>query len=141
MGSEELHLRPSRRKPGDQPRAQPPSIGERILVSAPGRYLFIITRDLSNDPSAQYLLRRALSSDRRGARVTVVLRERALGCLTLQEEQVLVTRLLTSGVRLFAQCAHAPAYERDGVCIPIASLNDGELADLLLDNGVESHWC
>jgi hypothetical protein len=54
---------------------------------------------------------------------------------------VLVTRLLTSGVRLFAQCAPARAYERAGVCIPIASLSDGELADLLLDNGVESHWC
>ena len=110
-------------------------------MSALGRYVFVITRDLSNDPSAQYLLRRALSSDRRGAGVTVVLRDRALGCLSLSEEQVLVTRLMTSGVRLFAQCSNGAAYERDGVCIPIASLGDGELADLLLDGGVECHWC
>jgi hypothetical protein len=113
-------------------------------LTEPRRYLFVLTRDLAVDPSAQYLLRRALAAARRGAAVTVVLRDRATGCLAQAGELALVARLLASSVTLLTQqieATNGAADLLDAAGISIGTLSEDGLADLLLDPAVESHWC
>jgi hypothetical protein len=115
-------------------------------LSEPRRYLFVITRDLCDDPSAQYMLRRALGACRRGAAVTVVLRDRATSCLARAGDLALVARLLSSGVTIFVQYGDGEqpggtSNLVDAVGVRVATLSDEELADLLLDAAVEAHWC
>jgi hypothetical protein len=115
-------------------------------LSESRRYLFVITRDIAEDPSAQYLLRRAISTCRRGASVTVVLRDRAASCLVRAGEHALVARLLGSGATIFVQPGDRMrtngSWEAlDATGISVSALSDDALADLLLDVAVEAHWC
>jgi hypothetical protein len=114
-------------------------------LSEPRRNLFVISRDLAEDQSAQYLLRRALATCRRGADVTVVLRDRATSCLDRAEEIPLVARLLTSGAEVFVQPSGLPSDGSPGVVVEsgvtIMTLRDEELAAMLVDATVEAHWC
>lgn len=112
----------------------------------PEHYLFIITRDLGGDSSAQYVLRRALGLRERGADVTIVLRDQAVTGLTDLPDLVLGARLLQSDIMLLVHRTGDPTANDalgppDSCSFPTRIIDDEELANLLLDDGIEAHWC
>ncbi len=108
-------------------------------MNAPHHSLFVLTRDFTSDPTAQYLLRRALGARRRGRVVTVVLRGIAAERATADEQSAppLLSRLCASGAQILLAEGVAPP----GGNVSYGTIGDAALTDLLLSPDVEALWC
>jgi hypothetical protein len=105
------------------------------------RFLFVLTRDLSADPSAAHVVRIAVATGRRQHPVTVFLAESAVCHDSLDDCRAVLERLRAAGAQLLA---HRELLFEVGVTAEDLLLQEGDdvsLGDLLLIPGVRAHWC
>jgi len=104
------------------------------------QYLFVFTRNISNDPSAGHLLRIALGVCGRAHDVTVFLTDNAIGG-TEHGAADLIERLRRAGVRVIADGGILGRARLQADQLGVEPASDDELCALLLTPGVSTHWC
>jgi hypothetical protein len=105
------------------------------------QYLFVITRDLSADPSAAHLVRIAGATARRKHEVTVVLAESAIGRDSREACRSVLERLRSAGARLLIHVELLQEAELSAEELTLCVADDQSLASLLLTPGMRAHWC
>jgi predicted peroxiredoxin len=102
------------------------------------RYLFVMTRDLTRNPSAIHMLRIALGLQRRTEQVTVFLTDDAARVLRRSDSGRALRPLLAAGATVLAE-GKVPEHICDSAGVQLAS--NETLAALLTSPGVQAHWC
>jgi hypothetical protein len=102
------------------------------------RYLFVMTRDLTRNPSAIHMMRIALGLQRRTDQVTVFLTDAAARMLRRRDSERALRPLLAAGATVLAD-GKVPEHFCDGAGVQLAS--NETLATLLTTPGVQAHWC
>ena len=102
------------------------------------RYLFVMTRDIVNHPSAIHILRIALGLQRRREQVTVFLTDDAARVLPHESSAPPLLRLVSAGAVVLTD-ADVPAHLRGEIGVERAQPE--MLAELLTSPGVQAHWC
>src|SRR5579871_4529752 len=102
-------------------------------------YLFVVTRDLRNHPSARYTLRIALGRIRRGDEVTVFITDDAVpGALM---DSTPVAELLEAGIRVLIDAQGQRLSDQEIANLGGNVATEDDLASLLLTPRIHAEWC
>lgn len=121
--------------------ARPPTQGSGGGDQNLRTHLFVLTRDISNDPSAAHVLRIALGLQRRQGNVMVFLTDNATGGHMAPGGVGALRDLVSAGGQVVADdrlLERAPPFAYG---LGIEKGTEEDLAALLLRPGIHAHWC